>query len=258
MSLLGGWGYFFGGGTLSMILGIAGTAFWIWMLIDCVRNDPDRGTWLWLLIFLNFAGALVYFAVRKVPAINFPTPVFIKRWLRHHELYAAEADAHNIGNAYHFLILGDILRDLGEKREAVAAYRKAIGKNPSEIQALYGAGVLELELGEMNEARELLWRVLSSDQSYDYGGASLAYGKVLYALNEKDEAKARFQKHLVKWNHPEAGFLLASILIEQGEKAEANERLKAVLNGIKGSPKYYYKKNRRWVRKARRLMRTVK
>lgn len=51
------------------LAGLAGTAFMIWMLIDCVRhkfkNDTDRVIWVLIIVFLHWLGALVYFLAVK-------------------------------------------------------------------------------------------------------------------------------------------------------------------------------------------------
>jgi len=50
---------------------VAGTIFWVCMLIDCVQNEPSTGNdkivWLLLLIFTHFIGALIYYFVRCKP-----------------------------------------------------------------------------------------------------------------------------------------------------------------------------------------------
>lgn len=41
------------------------TAFWLWMLIDCLSNTSLRGTqkvlWLLFILFTHILGAIVYF-----------------------------------------------------------------------------------------------------------------------------------------------------------------------------------------------------
>ncbi len=48
-----------------VIAAIAGTAFWIWMLVDCATNkrlkDSERIGWLLAIIFTHLLGALIYF-----------------------------------------------------------------------------------------------------------------------------------------------------------------------------------------------------
>jgi len=57
-------------GTFGPLLGVAGTIFWVWMLIDCLNRAkarPQRG-WLFLLIFFtHWVGALVYFFIYVYP-----------------------------------------------------------------------------------------------------------------------------------------------------------------------------------------------
>ncbi len=54
---------------LPQLLGVIGTIFWIWMLIDCFRNRGLRGggkiVWLLLIFFLHWLGALIYFFVAR-------------------------------------------------------------------------------------------------------------------------------------------------------------------------------------------------
>ncbi len=57
-----------------VLLGVATAfAFWLWMLVDCARLPDDasepsrRVVWILVLVFANFAGALLYyFAVKRV------------------------------------------------------------------------------------------------------------------------------------------------------------------------------------------------
>ncbi len=40
-------------------------AFWIWMLIDCIRNgrisENEKIIWVLVIVFTHFLGALIYF-----------------------------------------------------------------------------------------------------------------------------------------------------------------------------------------------------
>ncbi len=65
------------GGILSLFSGLLGLAFaalififWLWMLIDCIKNERDgtqRIIWALIVFFLPCVGSLVYFFVRKMP-----------------------------------------------------------------------------------------------------------------------------------------------------------------------------------------------
>jgi ABC-type multidrug transport system fused ATPase/permease subunit len=61
-------------GLFVFLFSIASFAFWIWMLIDCVTNEPSEGNdkviWLLLIIFLGIIGAIVYFFARRSKRIQ--------------------------------------------------------------------------------------------------------------------------------------------------------------------------------------------
>ena len=63
--LLVGFGAFF---FVMVLLAIAATVFWIWMLIDALVNEPttnDKILWFLVIFFLHFVGALIYFIARR-------------------------------------------------------------------------------------------------------------------------------------------------------------------------------------------------
>ena len=57
-----------------ILLGIASTAFWIWMLVDCCANEPSEGNdkvvWILLIVFLGVIGAIVYYFARRQPRLS--------------------------------------------------------------------------------------------------------------------------------------------------------------------------------------------
>jgi len=57
--------------ALLTLLGIAALAFWIWMLIDCMRREPpeslEKLTWALVILLGTIVGALVYYVIRKLP-----------------------------------------------------------------------------------------------------------------------------------------------------------------------------------------------
>jgi prolipoprotein diacylglyceryltransferase len=51
------------------LLGLAATAFWIWMLVDCAQNEPSEGNdkiaWILVIAVTSFIGAAIYYFVRR-------------------------------------------------------------------------------------------------------------------------------------------------------------------------------------------------
>ncbi|HNQ89000.1 MAG TPA: PLD nuclease N-terminal domain-containing protein [Verrucomicrobiota bacterium] len=54
---------------LGVLLAIAGTVFWIWMLVDCALHEPSEGNdklvWIVIILFTHILGALIYFFARR-------------------------------------------------------------------------------------------------------------------------------------------------------------------------------------------------
>jgi hypothetical protein len=61
---------FLGGWEVLLLLGVGSVfgllflAFWVWMLIDCIRNkrlsDNERIVWTLVIVFTHALGALIY------------------------------------------------------------------------------------------------------------------------------------------------------------------------------------------------------
>ena len=228
------------------------------MIYDCVRNDPEQKTWLWILIFLNVPGAIIYFLVRRLPLIDFPVPNYFQRWMRRRELWNAEAAAMNIGKAHQFVILGNLLCDLELFDRAADAYKTALEKEPSNAQALWGIASVEMKNKNFESAKRHLETLLKLESDYNYGEASLSYGKTLLALQELDAAKVHLEKHLHLWRKPEAYLMLAKIHEQQGNTQEARNLVEVMLRNLRGSPEYHYRRNLHLVREAKKLLRKLR
>ena len=59
---------------ISTVIGILATIFWIWMLIDCLKNEPSVGNdkiiWALVILFLSYLGAILYYLVRRPERIK--------------------------------------------------------------------------------------------------------------------------------------------------------------------------------------------
>jgi hypothetical protein len=52
-----------------LLIGILGTVFWVWMLVDCATHEPPEGAdkivWVVIILFTHLLGAALYFFVRR-------------------------------------------------------------------------------------------------------------------------------------------------------------------------------------------------
>ena len=247
-------------GLLSAPLGWLATAFWIWMIVDCLKNSSGRERqWIWLLVFLNVFGAAIYFVVCWWPRSNhqLPMPSFAKRFAAKDKLWQAEADARNIGKAYQFVRLGELLYSLGDRTQAQNAYDAAIAQEPENQQALWGLANLAMDRKDWTGAKERLTSLLQEDPNFKYGDASALYGQLLYQLGEVDEARTYLEENSKHNGTPEAALLLAQIQQQQGDGEQARETVASMVAKVKGSPPYYFKQHRGTVRRAERLMKSL-
>ena len=60
---------------LAVAISLAGLVFWVWMLIDCLTQEPEESNekWLWALVIIfvePLIGALIYYLLRRPERIR--------------------------------------------------------------------------------------------------------------------------------------------------------------------------------------------
>lgn len=56
---------------------LAGFAFWVWMILDCITQETDptnKIAWLLVILLVGIIGAPLYFFVRKLPRVHRSAP----------------------------------------------------------------------------------------------------------------------------------------------------------------------------------------
>lgn len=240
---------------LQQPLALATLAFWIWMLVHCIRHDPDRNLWLWVVLIGSAPGAFIYFLVRWLPGARLsPGLSLMSRWTKGRQIPRLEVAARNIGNAHQYVELGDAYRETGKTSRAAECFRQALEKDPGHLPALWGAAQVELQRSNLSAARLHLEQILAKDEAYKFGDVSLAHCRTLAGLNDTDAALTRLERHLNRWTHPEAYVLIATILIDRGHPEAAREKLEATISDLRGGPAFFARQNRGWARQARRML----
>lgn len=56
------------------LIGLVATGLWLWMLIDCISNEPstgnDRLIWVLVIALTGWIGALIYMFARRPQRIS--------------------------------------------------------------------------------------------------------------------------------------------------------------------------------------------
>jgi hypothetical protein len=234
---------------------LLGAALWIWMLVHCARNDPERNLWLWILFIGNAPAAVIYFLVKWLPGARLSTGhSLLGRWAKSRQIPRLEAAARNIGNAHQYVELGEACRETGKTERAAECFQRALQKDPQHMPALWGAAQVEMQRQNFAAAKTHLEQILAKDGTYKFGDVSLAYCRTLVTLNQTDAAYERLEQHLKRWTHPEAYVLIATILVDRGEAEPARQHLESTLSDLQGGPAFFARQNRVWARKARKLL----
>lgn len=239
------------------LLALLATAFWMLMMFDCISNEPDRTTWLWILILLNISGAILYFLLRKLPQLQGLRSSYFKRWTLRQKIWTAEAAVRNIGKAHQYVVLGNLLSEAGHTHRAREAYQQALQREPDNLHAHWGLATIALHTKQLAIAQTHLMALLQQDPEYRCGEASLLYGKVLFELGDWNLAQHHLEQDVKYWGHPEAALLLAKILIAQGNSETAQAHLQTLLVNLRGAPAYHYRRHQSVVKQAEKLAKTL-
>lgn len=248
--------WLYGASLVAELIWLGSLAFWIWMAVHCYQHEEDRSFWLWIMVLFPPA-CLAYFVARWIPHSQSRGPGRIRRWFRGRELERLEMATLQIGNPYHFIQYGDALREVGQHDRARAAYVSALEKDPANVQALWGAALVEIQKKNLSTAAERLQQVLKIDPHYKFGDVSLAYARVLYEQGNRAEARQQLDRHMQRWRHPEAMYLLAELQASAGETQDARKTLQALLMDINACPGSLARQYGTWKSKARGLLKKL-
>jgi hypothetical protein len=232
------------------------TGFWLWMLVDCYSNKQDRLTWFWIVLLLYFPGALIYFLNRNPQSLTHKRPNPLRRLQLKQELYKAKISVKYIGKSYQYLIIGNILLELGEFERAEFAYQKALSTEPKNPYALWGAASAAFYRDRFAVASRHLELLLKIDPKHLQGDASLLYAKALFSLG-KSITKVYLQEDIHCWGHPESIIMLAKLEIKDGRIKIAKQLLQNLLIKLKNSPTYHARRYQNVSREAKGLLITI-
>jgi hypothetical protein len=231
------------------------TVFWIWMLIESYQNDQNQLAWFWLVLFLYIPGALIYFFSQNITPQSHKKLHPLRRLQLQQELHRVRIAAKCIGKAHQFLILGNILLDLGEFEQAKSAYDRALSKEPKNPYALWGSASVAFYQDRFAVASRHLELLLKIDPKHLQGDASLMYAKVLFNLEKWSIVKSHLQEDIYYWGHPESIIMLAKIEMQDGNIGAAKKMLENMLSKLRDSPAYHYRRYRQVAREAESILR---
>ncbi len=231
------------------------TAFQIWMLVHAIRNRE----WIWaLFIFIGWGLAAIWYYFYAYHGSSSATSGFeLPGAQSRKRIKQLQAQIHHINNASHHFQLGDVYFQRGKLVEAEKCYRAALEREPNDIDTRAHLGQCLLREKRFVEARSLLEGVMHEKPEHDYGHTMMALAETLAALGETDNALLYWQHITQNHSYPRAKVQLAELYAAKNQPDLARAELKDVLSDDIHAPSFQRKRDRRWIHRAKALMRKL-
>src|SRR5882762_5752118 len=232
------------------------TAFQLWMFIDAVRREE----WIWaVFIFIGFGlSALLYFFLvyRAAPSATrgFELPGAHDR----RRIKELQAQIHHLDKAHHHSQLGDIYFQQGKLEKAEACYRAALERDAEDIDTRAHLGQCLLRQKRAAEALPLLESVCAENPKHEYGYSMMAMAEALAALGQTDRSIAIWERITDQHSYARARVQLAELYHAKGQDSKARTQVEEVLADDVHTPAFQRKRDRIWIRRAKKLLRQLK
>lgn len=230
---------------------VLGTAFTLWMAVECVRRGQTC-PWLWVILLLPAIGAVVYFFAEV-----FQPRAFLSRGPRPatpREIARLQSEVKRLDNGEAWTDYAHALRSRRRFAEALEAAETAAARDPQSLRALYELGLSRIGTQEFAAAAEPLARVVEKDPGHDFGEARYALALAYEKSGDKESALSTLESLARTTSLPKVLFSLASLQAEAGDTARAREALTRIIDESEYVPSYHVREVRPWVRKARKAL----
>jgi tetratricopeptide (TPR) repeat protein len=232
--------------VVSVVLGI----FWLWMLIDAIR----RQEWIWAVFMFIFPlTPLLYFFMVYRADVSVTQGFELPGAARRERIKELEALIHDLDKPHHYLELGDIYFQKGNLTKAESCYRSSLERDPKDIDARAHLGQCLLREKRAGEARPILQQVCAENSKHDYGHSLMAYAETLASLGETDNAIAIWKQVLLEHGYARARVQLGELYLAAKQPDLAAALFREAINDDRHAPAFQRKRDRVWIRKAKRL-----
>ncbi len=237
------------------LLGLLLFFFSIWMIVDCIRRD-NSPVWIALIIVSGPTGigAIVYFLYNMLPNLEW-TARAISRVKGGRRLDELRAQILSMDRPWHYIQLGNALREQRRWREAAEAYRGALEREPGNEEASYGLGLCLLALQELDAALHELEPLAAANPRFEYGGALLGVARARRGQGRLAEAAGAYEELLRHYHYSDVRYEYGQLLWAVGRHNEAREMMAMISRDAAATTGFARHRERRWGRRARAFLR---
>lgn len=230
-------------------LSIALQVFCVW---HCVRRGANQ-QWIWLIVFLPFAGCLVYLfsEVFSKSGIRRPRPHLAQLLQPGGTIGRLERQVEFSDTFANRMALADACARGGQVPRALALYESCLSGPFQDAEQVYLKLIpLYFDQGRCEEILPL-GRALRALPEFQRSRAHLLFAQALEACDQAGEAEAEFQKLQGRFSAFEARYAYACFLLRQQRSAEADELLRVLVAEERQLGSHERREAREWIRKAK-------
>lgn len=245
------------------ILVLASLAIQIACAIHVVRTGRQL-YWIWIIAVLPGIGCTVYFFTQILPDLrNDPRGRKVARQVLH--TIDPERQRRHIQQQLEISNTVDNRRKLAEECLRLGDYPNAIDLFRSCLQGIYttdpqfmlGLAHAQAGTGSFHEARKTLEELIKANPDFRSSDGHLLYARTLDELGEVDSALVEYNALSTSYPGEEARYRYGALLKKCERFREAREVFTAMLKRAKLAPRYYRRKEKRWLSAAERELRVL-
>jgi hypothetical protein len=226
----------------------------VWTITDCVRRR-EHNFWIVIVLLFPGIGPLLYWAwtrdwIGKLTmagerrrATRGPSPRVV--W----DVAGADTPAA-------LQKKGALLVERGEYEAAVHVLEDLLAREgpsaPNEVH--YNVALAYKALGRFRDARDQLSLVVGDDPKYRTGQAFLELADCHFQMGDEARARDLFRQLLNVVRFPEARYKYGILLDRAGNRDEAVEQMRLLLNELDEAPAFHKRNNRRFRKLAKQYL----
>jgi hypothetical protein len=241
-----------------MIFYIVGIAISVPLIVHCMRTGRDR-SWVFVLLALPLVGSAAYFFVEIYPQMrDSRASRRAMRGIRNTldpegQLRRAESDMNIDGTVASRQKYADELVRLGRAAEALPIYQTCLtGVFAEDPKLMLGYANARFAAGDAAGARQTLDELIEKNPEFRSPDGHLLYARALEGEGNTEKALSEFATLAEYYPGAEAGVRYAMLLKRLGQREQAQQTLKALLDRAKYAPAHYRKAQREWLDEAHR------
>src|SRR5215472_445990 len=247
-------------GKMSFLLLILPILLQALLIIHVIKTGRNQ-LWIWVLLFLPWAGGIAYLVVEVLPELfrsrgaQRTARSFRKAMDPGADLRRYESEARVAGHVAGRQRYAEELVRHARYDEAIAQYREALtGLYEHDPNLMLGLAQAQFAKGDASASRVTLDELIRLNPDFRSPTGHLLYARALEAEGNVQKALEEYQVLAPSYPGAEAAVRYAQLLQAQGRREEAQQIARELLEQARIAPGHYRRAQRPWLEAAQRLL----